>query len=115
MESHPWKSAPWNHIHGYFLPACWDKLKSEPISNPVDTFVKVLTEICDRYVSFTLPTVKCPTIWQNHFCQCTYKGKLEAWPRCNWPVYHIHVLAAKRAQATALHHCQRSLLNTGIN
>ena len=106
-----WKSAPWNHIRGYFHQANCDKLKSEPISDAVDTFVTVLTEVHDRYVSSTIPTMKRPTIWWNRFCQRTYQKKLQAWSRCDWPAYRIPVLAAQRAQAIARHHYRRSLLH----
>ena len=34
--------------------------------------------------------------------------------RHDWSTYHIAVIAAKRAQAIALHHYQRSLLNDGM-
>ena len=106
-----WKSAPWHHIRGYFRRVQWDKLKFEPTSDAVDAFVKVLTEVRDRYVPSTIPTLKRPIIWWNRFCQCSYQKKLQAWFRCDWPAYHIHMLAAQRAQAIAHHHYQRSLIN----
>ena len=55
--------------------------------------------------------MKRPTIWWNHFCQRTYQKKLQAWSRCDWPAYRIHVVAARRAQAIAHHHYRRSLLH----
>ena len=76
----------------------------------MDTFVNVLTEVSDCYVPSTILTVKCPTVRWNRFCQRTYQRKLQAWSRCDWPAYHICVLAAKWA-GIALHHYRRSLLD----
>jgi len=85
-------------------------LKSESISHAVDVFVEILSQTCDCYVSSTLPSVRHPAVWWNGFCQCTYKRKLQAWSRCDWPAYHTSVFAAKWAQAIAFHHRQRFLL-----
>ena len=51
------------------------------------------------------------------FANPPYQRKLQAWSRCDWPAYHTSVIAAKRAQAVALHHHQRSLtkLQSGTN
>ena len=104
-----WKSAPWNHVHGYFRRVQWDFLKSESIPDAIDTFINILTMACDRYVSSSLPTAKRPTVWWDHHCQRTYQQKLQAWRSRDWPSYYASISATKKAQAVACRAYQRSL------
>ena len=87
-----------------FIKPIGNQFKSEPISDAMDTFVNVLTEVRDHYMPSTIATVKHPTVWWNHFCQYTYQGKPQSWSRCDWPAYCTCVLTAKRAQGIACHH-----------
>jgi len=84
-------------------------LKSGSISDAISAFVAILTTARDRYLSSTLPTTTCPTVWWDRYCQHTYQRKLQAWRRCDWPAYRGSVLAAKKAQAIAFCRYQRSL------
>ena len=104
-----WKSAPWNHVRGYFRRVQWNFLKSESIPDAIDTFVNILTKARDRYVPSTMPTVRRPTVWWDRNCQRTYQRKLRAWHSHDWPSYRTFVLAAKRAQAIAFRAYRRSL------
>ena len=87
-----WKSAPWRHLCGHFCQVQWGFLKSKPIPDAIDTFVNILTMAHDRYVSSTLPTIKRPTVWWDHYCQRTSQRKLHAWRRRDWLAYRDSVL-----------------------
>ena len=90
-----WKSAPWRHLCRHFRRVQWGFLKSKPIPDAIDAFVNILTMARDHYVSSTLPTIKRPTVWWDHYCQRTYQRKLHTWRRRDWPAYRDSVFVLK--------------------